>query len=342
MHIGSYLGLLKNGELQLAESLTQVATRHMNEAEMREQCKLFAGWSSTHIEALKPFIKKYGEEKTPAPEQLRGVLFSGARIGGLGKLRDLQDLLVLANAVRTNYTILIHGAEAAKDTDLKKTAETLGEETNRQIDWLCTQVKLAAPQALTVEANKMSEMKAAVPGKPVINAIPDTIWSPTVGAILMLVVGLVGLLVGRPFLFPSLGPTAYLVAESPALHRSKTYNVVVAHLIGLGAGFLAVFLLGAYNDPVVLSQKQITLARVLAAVIGLVLTIAVAFLLRASHPPAGATTLLVALGSIKTLEDIINFVIGLVLLAAVGEVLRRMRLSTAPPPTELAEETAGR
>ncbi len=152
----------------------------------------------------------------------------------------------------------------------------------------------------------------------------------------MAVVGIAGLLAGCPFLFPSLGPTAYLVAESPALHRSKIYNVLAAHLIGLGVGFLVVFLVGAYNDPVVLTQKQITLARVLAALVGLGLTIAAAFLLRASHPPAGATTLLVALGSIKTVEDITDFVIGLVLLAIVGEVLRRMRLSTAPLPTEMA------
>lgn len=342
MHISTYLGLIKQGELQLAESFTVVSTRHLNEPEVREQCKQFAGWSSSHVEALAPFLKRYGEEPTQAPEMLRGVLFGGARIGGLGKLRDLQDLGVLANTVRTNYTILMEGAAAVKDGELKELCERLGQETNRQIDWTCTQIKTAAPQALTVEADKLSELKASLPNKPTVAAIPDTLWSPLVGAILMAVVGLLSVLVGQPWLFPSLGPTAYLQAESPALHRSKPYNIVLGHAVGVVAGFAAVFLFMAYNDPVVLTDKTITLGRALAAALALALTIGGAYLLRASHPPAGATTLLVALGSIKTLEDVLHLAIGVILIVLVGEVLRRVRVAMAPPATDIAAETAGR
>ncbi len=55
------------------------------------------------------------------------------------------------------------------------------------------------------------------------------------------------------------------------------------------------------------------------------LTLLLTLLLKASHPPAAATTLLTALGSIKTVQDAINLTIGVLLVAAVGEVLRRMR-----------------
>jgi hypothetical protein len=43
-------------------------------------------------------------------------------------------------------------------------------------------------------------------------------------------------------------------------------------------------------------------------------------------PPAGATTLLVALGSLSTLTDAANLMIGAVLIAAAGEAIRRLRL----------------
>jgi hypothetical protein len=82
-----------------------------------------------------------------------------------------------------------------------------------------------------------------------------------------------------------------------------------------------VFLLNAYNDPVPLVDHRITWARVGAAVVALGLTL----LFKAEHPPAGATTLLTALGSIKTLQDAINLTTGVLIAAAAGEVIRRMR-----------------
>lgn len=156
MHISTYLGRLKSAETQLAEAFTVVATRHMNESEIRERCKMFAEWSSRHVKELEPFINRYGDEPTRVGEALRGILFSGTRSGGLGKLYDLQDLGTMTNAVRTHYTILAEGAAAARDAELKELCERLGQETNRQTDWLCTQIKTAAGQALVVEADKAS------------------------------------------------------------------------------------------------------------------------------------------------------------------------------------------
>lgn len=154
MHISTYLGRLSDGERELADAFGLVAARHEKESEVRERCKMFAGWSGAHGKELEPFVKKYGQEQAPAVEMLRSALFADTRRGGLGKLLDLQDLGVLANAVRTDYTVLIEGAAAIQDTELQKTCERLGQETNRQIDWLCTQIKVSAAQALTVEEGK--------------------------------------------------------------------------------------------------------------------------------------------------------------------------------------------
>ena len=68
----------------------------------------------------------------------------------------------------------------------------------------------------------------------------------------------------------------------------------------------------------------------IASVIALGLTLLLLTALRANHPPAGATTLLVSLGAIRTLGDVSQVMSGVVLLAAMGEILRRARLLKWP------------
>ena len=62
--------------------------------------------------------------------------------------------------------------------------------------------------------------------------------------------------------------------------------------------------------------------------VALALTLLLTLLLKAQHPPAGATTLLTALGSIKTAQDAISLAIGVLIVAIAGELLRKTRTST--------------
>lgn len=157
--------------------------------------------------------------------------------------------------------------------------------------------------------------------------MPDVVWAPLAGGCLMLLVGAIGLALGQPLLFPSLGPTAFLQAETPELPAARFYNTVVAHAAGLAAGFLAVFIFGAQQAPSVLATQQLTPVRLWAAVLSIVLTLLAGYLLRASHPPAAATTLLVALGGFKpTLASVQTVAIGVLIVAIAGEALRRLRL----------------
>jgi len=62
--------------------------------------------------------------------------------------------------------------------------------------------------------------------------------------------------------------------------------------------------------------------------LGVALTIVVQKWLKAPHPPAAATTLLITLGGFKpNLHDALALGSGIALVASVGEVLRRVRLS---------------
>jgi hypothetical protein len=328
IQIAHYLGAVQIGEQQLAESFKMVGERHSREPEPREMCYEFSQWATGHVEGLKPYTEQHGAQENLSLEQLRASLFQGARVGALGMLHDYQDLSVLANALRTNYTILHQAAMTIKDVALEKMAEEFGEQVNREIEWLCTQIKIVSPQALTVPPNLPQETVASRPKYPTPAAIPDQVWAPLMGGILTLIVGLLSLLAGMVWLFPSLGPTIYLQTQKPAEPASRFLNVVLGHFLGLAAGFAGIFLFNAFNDPVTLQAKELTSGRLGAAVVALALTLLLTLLLKAHHPPAGATTLLTALGSIQTGQDALNLMIGVLIVAIAGELVRKTRTST--------------
>lgn len=158
-------------------------------------------------------------------------------------------------------------------------------------------------------------------------SIPDAVWAPLSAGALMLVVGLAGLAAHQPLLFPSLGPTAFLHSETPDQDSARPYNTVVGHLIGLLAGFVAVWMFGAANAPSVLATHELTAPRVWASVLAVMLTLLGGLLLRASHPPAAATTLIASLGGFPpAVRSTITVMSGVLLVTLCGEVLRRLRL----------------
>lgn len=70
-----------------------------------------------------------------------------------------------------------------------------------------------------------------------LHRIPDLVWGPVCEGGLILVAGATALASGHPWLFASLGPTTYEMIEKPELRSARPYNVVVGHLIAIGAGF---------------------------------------------------------------------------------------------------------
>ena len=134
--------------------------------------------------------------------------------------------------------------------------------------------------------------------------------------------GFAAYLTKQPLLFPSLRPTALLFFEQPMAPTSSPRNTVVGHLVAVLAGALSLTLFGLLDDPSVLAEG-VTLARVGAGTLSLALTGAVLLLLRSSHPPTGATTLIVSLGFLQTPTEMAILMAGVLLLTAVGFALNR-------------------
>jgi hypothetical protein len=345
LQVARYLGLGKAIEEQLLNALVLVAERHERNYDLAHGATTLAFWSREHLEWVKPLVEHYGDVPSEGPEALRAALLGGTRPGIAGELADLMDLAVLAEQAEMAWTVLMQGAKELRDEALLDLAQKAHAHSVRQISWIRTEIDHLAPDALSVPFDAGGQAAISLPRRlDAISSIPDWIWAPAVAALTLLVVGALGVIAGRPWLGPSLGPSAVLVAVSPAHPTARGYNVLVGHLGGLLAGFAAVLVVGAVNEPVVLATGILTWPRVAAAVIAIALTVIVGMVVRASHPPAAATTLLVALGTVATLDTALAVLAGVALVAVLGELIRRVRLERVAPAERRAppSSSAGR
>jgi CBS domain-containing membrane protein len=149
------------------------------------------------------------------------------------------------------------------------------------------------------------------------------------GFITIAVLALLALVTRNPFVFPSLGPTAYLLFFSPLGKTSSPRNTILGHAIGLACGYGAFVLTGAGALPFG-AHQGIFWPRILAAALSLSFTGALMVLLDASHPPAGATTLIVSLGIISKPLELVIIEVAVFLLVA--QALAINRLAGLPYP----------
>jgi hypothetical protein len=150
MHLAHYLGLVHRSELELAAAYREVAAAHGEEPDVSLLCLKLAKECDQHAASLAPFAGRYGEDAPAEPERLHMDLFGGTRQGGIGLLRDLHDLYLMATEVDISWTVLRQGAQGARDKALLDLVTACDAETAVHLQWLRTRMKQAAPQALLV------------------------------------------------------------------------------------------------------------------------------------------------------------------------------------------------
>ena len=109
-------------------------------------------YDEEYVEAhtMGPFVERYGEAAPAEPDRLYHELFDETRSGGLGLLRDMQDLYPMANTCDISWTMIGQAAQGLPDRDLLEVVDSCEGQTAMQIKWLKTRMKQAAPQALLV------------------------------------------------------------------------------------------------------------------------------------------------------------------------------------------------
>ena len=324
--VAHYLGIVRTAERQLREAAILVAERHERNFEFAQGATTLAAWSTDHLRALGRVIDRYGASPDDHGQQIRAALFGGTRIGVVGELADACDLATLVQHAEMSWTVVVQGARELRDQDLLDVASRAREQNRRQLAWLRTMVEHEAPDAIAVVPDRLGQLAVSLPRRATaLASIPDPLWAPAAAGVLILIVGLLGVIAGLPWLVPSLGPSAVLIALMPSHPSARAWNAIVGHAGGLLTGFAAVALTGSAGDPTVLGDHRLAIGRVVAAAIAIALVILVGEILRASHPPAAATTLLVALGAIATLDQALTVLTGVVVIALAGELFRHIR-----------------
>jgi CBS-domain-containing membrane protein len=102
-----------------------------------------------------------------------------------------------------------------------------------------------------------------------------------------------------PFIFPSLGATAFLVFFTPTAPAASPRNALCGNAIAIACGYGALWVTGLEHAGPAIVTAGLPWARVLAVALSLATTSALMIFLNVPHPPAGATTLIVSLGLVK-------------------------------------------
>lgn len=145
--------------------------------------------------------------------------------------------------------------------------------------------------------------------------MPEDVLGPSLYAgLLVAVTGVLAWVSGRPFVFPSLGPSAYMLATVPGDDRLSARRVIGGHLVGVLAGLLAYHALASGHVVTAaatpLATGQLRLAA--SGVCSVALTTGGMRATDTMHAPACATTLIVSLGLLPSVVD------GLVIVSAVS------------------------
>jgi hypothetical protein len=150
VQLAHYLGLLHRAQVDLATAFREVGGGHPEEADVFHICAKLAKQCDAHAEGLQPLAERYGEDAPEEPDRLHSELFSGTRSGGLGLLRDLHDLYLMACECDMAWTMVGQAAQGVRDGELLEVVVQFEGETATQLKWLRTRMKQAAPQALVV------------------------------------------------------------------------------------------------------------------------------------------------------------------------------------------------
>lgn len=140
-------------------------------------------------------------------------------------------------------------------------------------------------------------------------------------------IALIGAIVHQPLLFPSLGPTIFVITLAPNEPIARFRNIIIGHGVGIISALITIPLIGMIQHQLSHSEMSIQLSYGLAAALAVSLTILLQVIIRALHPPAAATTMLLVLCGVKSDWPTIMFVMGSVIFVAFyGELIRFLQM----------------
>jgi CBS domain-containing membrane protein len=143
------------------------------------------------------------------------------------------------------------------------------------------------------------------------------------GSLSVGIIGLFAHLTRSPFLFPSIGPTAFLLFYRPLSAAASPKNAILGHLIGILAGWAGFMIFGVEGEGIIL-KNSVSWDVVGASALAISLTFSAMVLLNVPHPPVGSTTLVISLGIISNPAQFPILLGGVVLLCLQAYLINRL------------------
>ena len=138
----------------------------------------------------------------------------------------------------------------------------------------------------------------------------------------MMILFSAAVLTDEPFIFPSLGPTAFILFFASMSVQAAPKNVFCGQLIGLLSGIVGLVIFGLIGVP---SNFDVaTWSRTGAIAVALGLSAALMVWLNIPHAPAAATAMIVALGVMETSMHLVVFIVAVALLIGQAHIINRL------------------
>ena len=150
------------------------------------------------------------------------------------------------------------------------------------------------------------------------------VWPPLLITLILGVTALFCVVTQEAWLAPSLASAAFSQMLHPDDTGSKPINIAAGQIIGVGAGFLGVWLAGAIHAHPLMGDHDLTYGRALAVSLA-VLFASTAQSLTGFKTPAGGATALVAAIGIETVTWIgaTRMLVGIAIVTVLGEIARQ-------------------
>ncbi len=127
-----------------------------------------------------------------------------------------------------------------------------------------------------------------------------------------------------PLIFASLGPSAFLFFYAPKSFSAAPRSALMGHFIGAVVAYASLFIFFGSENVRSALDGPIKWQHICTAAFSLGFTSAIMVFLDSPHPPAGSTTLLVALGFMNTLDKIAYLMLAVVMLTGISILFNRL------------------
>jgi hypothetical protein len=172
-------------------------TLRVQDAGIRDGCRMMAQSSGHGLDAVDQLREVFGGGRARPVNLVGQALFHGLRSGGVGLIRDLHDLTLLANQSLLSWTALYQGLRARHDTAAEAISEASIRQLELEISRLTTEIKDAAPQALTISPPRMNRMIGTLATLAVTARHPQRPASSLLKAAVFMSVAVFGYILGR-------------------------------------------------------------------------------------------------------------------------------------------------